>query len=136
MEENVPCVFKINQSKNHVTVLGIVPEKDKIQTPALMHFPDMGSFQIRSHHDPRWGGHTSDELNDGWQHYENGRTSGNYVYFTLSTLYKMGRKSDAEKILFPLWITIGDSWQWLLVVSLYLTNTIFPDKADTPDCNR
>ena len=55
-----------------------------------------------THHDPRWGGHTSDELNDGWQHYENGGTSGNYVYFTLSALYKLGRKSDAERILFPL----------------------------------
>ncbi len=55
-----------------------------------------------THHDPRWGGHTSNELNDGWQHYENGGTSGNYVYFTLSALFKLGRKRDAEKILFPM----------------------------------
>jgi len=55
-----------------------------------------------THHDPRWGGHTSDEANDGWQHYENGGTSGNYVYFTISALFKLGRKADAEKILFPL----------------------------------
>ena len=55
-----------------------------------------------THHDPRWGGSTSDELNDGWQHYENGGTSGNYVYFTLSALFKLGRKKDAERILFPL----------------------------------
>jgi hypothetical protein len=55
-----------------------------------------------THHDPRWGGNTSDELNDGWQHYENGGTSGNYVYFTISALFKLGRKKDAEKILIPL----------------------------------
>ena len=55
-----------------------------------------------THHDPRWGGHTSDELNDGWQHYENGGTSGNYVYFTLNALFKLGRRKDAENILFPL----------------------------------
>ena len=55
-----------------------------------------------THHDPRWGGNTTDELNDGWQKYENGGTSGNYVYFTLSALYRLGRKKDAERILFPL----------------------------------
>jgi hypothetical protein len=55
-----------------------------------------------SHHDPRWGGHTSDELNDGWQHYENGGVSGNYVYFTIKALYSLGRKKDAEMIMFPL----------------------------------
>jgi len=55
-----------------------------------------------THHDPRWGGHTTDEENDGWMHYENGGTSGNYVYFTLKALYRLGRKKDAETILFPL----------------------------------
>ncbi len=55
-----------------------------------------------THHDPRWGGSTSDELNDGWQHYENGGTSGNYVYFTLSALGRLGRSEDAKRILFPL----------------------------------
>ncbi|MEN8202692.1 MAG: hypothetical protein ABFS28_08870 [Bacteroidota bacterium] len=55
-----------------------------------------------THHEPRWGGHTSDELNDGWQHYENGGTSGNYVYFTLSALFRLGRRADAERILFPM----------------------------------
>ncbi len=55
-----------------------------------------------THHDPRWGGNTTDELNDGWQKYENGGTSGNYVYFTLRALYRLGRKKDAEMILFPL----------------------------------
>lgn len=55
-----------------------------------------------THYDPRWGGSSSDETNEGWQHYENGGTSGNYVYFTLSALFRLGRIADAEKILFPL----------------------------------
>lgn len=54
------------------------------------------------HHDTRWGGSSSDEVDDGWQHYENGGTSGNYVYFTLKALFQLGRIEDAEKILFPL----------------------------------
>ena len=61
-----------------------------------------------THHDPRWGGNTTDELNDGWLKYENGGTSGNYVYFTLRALYRLGRKEDAEKILFPLLKGIED----------------------------
>jgi hypothetical protein len=55
-----------------------------------------------THHDPRWGGNTTDELNDGWQHYENGGTSGNFVYFTLNALFKLDRKIDVNRILFPL----------------------------------
>ncbi len=61
-----------------------------------------------THHDPRWGGSTSDELNDGWQKYENGGTSGNYVYFTIKALFRLGRFEDAEKILFPLLKGIED----------------------------
>jgi len=55
-----------------------------------------------THHDPRWGGSLSDDSNEGWQHYENGGTSGNYVYFTLRALFRLGRKADAERIMFPL----------------------------------
>ncbi|WP_430817182.1 amylo-alpha-1,6-glucosidase [Carboxylicivirga sp. RSCT41] len=55
-----------------------------------------------THHDPRWGGSLSDETNEGWQHYENGGTSGNYEYFTLRALYRLGRKADAERLMFPL----------------------------------
>ncbi len=55
-----------------------------------------------THYDPRWGGNTNDKLKDGWQHYENGGVSGNYVYFTLKALYRLGRKKDAERILFPM----------------------------------
>ena len=55
-----------------------------------------------THHNPRWGGNTMENSTAGWQHYENGGTSGNYVYFTIRALFKLNRKKDAEKILFPL----------------------------------
>lgn len=48
VEGNVPWVIKFNQRKNHATVLGLVPEKNKISTPCIIHLPDMGSFKVRS----------------------------------------------------------------------------------------
>lgn len=53
-------------------------------------------------HNPRWGGNDTDDSTEGWQHYENGGVSGNHIYFTLKALFKLGRKKDAEMILFPL----------------------------------
>ncbi|MEN8157931.1 MAG: hypothetical protein ABFS10_13350 [Bacteroidota bacterium] len=55
-----------------------------------------------AHFDPRWGGNPTDDSTAGWQHYENGGVSGNYVYFTIKALYSLGRKRDAEMIMFPL----------------------------------
>lgn len=55
-----------------------------------------------THHERRWGCNTSDELNDGFQIYENGGATACYVYFTIRALFKLGRKKDAEMILFPL----------------------------------
>ncbi|MGC9344749.1 MAG: hypothetical protein ACP5E3_18725, partial [Bacteroidales bacterium] len=48
IENNVPWILKIDQTKNHATVLGRMQEKNKINLPALIHFPDMGSFQVKS----------------------------------------------------------------------------------------
>ncbi|WP_430817178.1 MGH1-like glycoside hydrolase domain-containing protein [Carboxylicivirga sp. RSCT41] len=61
-----------------------------------------------THHDPRWGGSLSDETNEGWQHYQNGGTSANFIYFTIRALYQLGRIQDAERILFPLLKGIED----------------------------
>ena len=55
-----------------------------------------------THHERRWGCNTSDELNDGFQIYENGGASACFEYFTIRALFKLGRKKDAEMILFPL----------------------------------
>ncbi len=46
-------------------------------------------------HNPRFG-------YKAFQVYENGGASGNYVYFTLRALYKLGRAKQADAILFPL----------------------------------
>jgi hypothetical protein len=46
-------------------------------------------------HNPRFG-------YNAFQVYENGGASGNYVYFTLRALYKLGRRKQADAILFPL----------------------------------
>jgi len=48
VEDNVPWEIKFDQHKNHMTVLGIVPERNKVKTPCVMHLPDMGSFKVRS----------------------------------------------------------------------------------------
>ncbi|RLE04860.1 MAG: hypothetical protein DRJ13_03055, partial [Bacteroidetes bacterium] len=46
--DNTPWVINFNQRENHVTLLGLVPQKNKISTPCLIHLPDMGSLSVRS----------------------------------------------------------------------------------------
>ena len=48
------------------------------------------------------GGSEKEDGSDGFQTYENGGASGNFVYFTLQALYQLGRRQDADAILFPL----------------------------------
>ena len=38
--------FRFDQHKNHVTLLGLMPERKKTQLPAVLHLPDMGTFQL------------------------------------------------------------------------------------------
>jgi len=45
---------------------------------------------------PRFGGANA------YQVYENGGASGNHVYYTIAALYKLGRKKEADRILFPI----------------------------------
>ena len=44
----------------------------------------------------RWGGSGT------FQVYENGGASANHTYFTLAALYKLGRRAEADRILFPI----------------------------------
>lgn len=44
----------------------------------------------------RWGGEGT------FQVYENGGASANHAYFTLAALYKLGRREEADRILFPI----------------------------------
>jgi len=46
-----PLVLKADTSVSHVTLLGWVGTNGSIQLPALMHFPDQGSFLISANHE-------------------------------------------------------------------------------------
>ncbi|MCX6622223.1 MAG: hypothetical protein NTY38_14370 [Acidobacteria bacterium] len=50
----------------------------------------------------RFGGPTKEDGSDGFQIYENGGATACHVYWTIQALYNLGRRADAEKILFPL----------------------------------
>jgi hypothetical protein len=43
-----------------------------------------------------------DDGSDGFQFYENGGTSGCWVYYILKALYKLGRVGDARRIFHPM----------------------------------
>jgi hypothetical protein len=55
-----------------------------------------------AHHELSSGGGEKEDGSDGFQIYENGGAAGNYAYFTLQALYQLGRRADADAILFPL----------------------------------
>lgn len=52
--------------------------------------------------DPRFGGPKKADGSDGFQVYENGGATACYAYFTLQALYKLGRRKEADAILFPM----------------------------------
>jgi hypothetical protein len=52
--------------------------------------------------DGRYGGGVKPDNSDGWQNYENGGATGSFAFFTLAALYDLGRKDEADQILFPM----------------------------------
>ena len=50
----------------------------------------------------RSGGPDLEDGSDGFQIYQNGGASANFAYFTLEALQKLGRKQEADAILFPM----------------------------------
>jgi Bacterial alpha-L-rhamnosidase 6 hairpin glycosidase domain len=42
--------FIFDKRENHATLLGLMAERNKTQIPAVLHFPDMGTFQITADH--------------------------------------------------------------------------------------
>jgi hypothetical protein len=52
--------------------------------------------------DGRFGGGTLPDNSDGFQNYENGGATGSFAFFTLAALYDLGRKEEADRILFPM----------------------------------
>lgn len=51
---------------------------------------------------PRFGGSRREDGSDGFQVYENGGATACHVYWTIQALYNLGRRAEAEKMLFPL----------------------------------
>jgi hypothetical protein len=54
------------------------------------------------HLDPRWGGGQKEDNSDGFQIYENGGATACWEYFILAALYDLGRREEADRMLFPL----------------------------------
>jgi Protein of unknown function (DUF2961)/Bacterial alpha-L-rhamnosidase 6 hairpin glycosidase domain len=52
--------------------------------------------------DGRFGGGVREDNADGFQKYENGGATGCFAYFTLAALYDLGRRAEADAILFPM----------------------------------
>lgn len=49
-----------------------------------------------------WGGGKKEDGSDGFQVYENGGATACYAYFTVQALYQLGRRAEADAILFPM----------------------------------
>lgn len=52
--------------------------------------------------DGRYGGGVLPDNSDGFQNYENSGATGAYAFFTLAALYDLGRRQEADAILFPM----------------------------------
>ena len=57
---------------------------------------------------PEVGGGTGEDNLDGFQVYQNGGATACYTYFTIHALQLLGRKEDADGILFPLLKSMSD----------------------------
>jgi len=89
-------------------VYGLVP-RDKanaIMDRLLAKMKDVGytyfsyglpGVLIRVPHEDSFG-----PADDPWQVYQNGGATGSFEYFTLQALYQLGRRADADAMLFPL----------------------------------
>jgi len=58
--------------------------------------------------DGRYGGGVLPDNSDGFQNYENGGATGSFAFFSLAALYDLGRREEADSILFPMLDTYGD----------------------------
>ncbi len=52
--------------------------------------------------DARYGGGVQPDNSDGFQNYENGGATGGFAFFLLAALYDLGRKAEADQMLFPM----------------------------------
>ncbi len=54
------------------------------------------------HLEKRWGGPEKEDGSDAFEIYENGGATACFVYFTLNALYGLGRREEADAMLFPM----------------------------------
>lgn len=52
--------------------------------------------------DGRYGGGIKPDNSDGFQNYENGGATGSFAFWFIAALYDLGRKEEADAILFPM----------------------------------
>jgi hypothetical protein len=52
--------------------------------------------------DAHFGGGVQPDNSDGFQNYENAGATGSFAFFTLAALYDLGRKAEADEILFAM----------------------------------
>ena len=52
--------------------------------------------------DGHYGGGVRPDNSDGFQNYENAGATGSFAFFTLAALYDLGRKAEADEILFAM----------------------------------
>jgi hypothetical protein len=57
---------------------------------------------VHKNPDGHVGGGVRPDNADGFQNYENAGATGSFAFFTLAALYDLGRKADADKILFAM----------------------------------
>jgi hypothetical protein len=57
---------------------------------------------VHKNADGHVGGGVRPDNADGFQNYENGGATGSFAFFTLAALYDLGRKAEADKILFAM----------------------------------
>ena len=57
---------------------------------------------VHKNPDGHVGGGVRPDNADGFQNYENAGATGSFAFFTLAALYDLGRKAEADKILFPM----------------------------------
>jgi Bacterial alpha-L-rhamnosidase 6 hairpin glycosidase domain len=57
--------------------------------------------------DAKYGGGVQPDNSDGFQNYENAGATGSFAFWTLAALYDLGRKAEADAILFPMLAEYG-----------------------------
>lgn len=61
-----------------------------------------GDYVFHNSPPEQFGEPKLEDGSDGFQFYENGGATGCFAYFTIKALYQLGRRADAERILYPM----------------------------------